>query len=173
MALCKICEKEINDIFTYCSMECATKSQEFIDIRRTLIELTEQLDEKTRTKKPIIQRYKGLGEMNAEELGETTMDPTKRVLKQVTIDDIVETDLVIDVLMGNDVPSFLGTVNEKENRSKISVSADTKEEADKIFNTLSVGAEVEMPMADSPWGTYFGMFRDKYGIEWMIEFSAK
>lgn len=62
-------------------------------------------DEKTRTKKPIIQRYKGLGEMNAEELGETTMDATKRVLKQVTIDDIVETDRVIDVLMGTDVSS--------------------------------------------------------------------
>ncbi len=52
-----------------------------------------------------IQRYKGLGEMNAEELGETTMDITKRVLKQVTIDDATEADKVIEVLMGNDVPS--------------------------------------------------------------------
>jgi DNA gyrase subunit B len=56
-------------------------------------------------KKPSLQRYKGLGEMNAEELGETTMDVTKRVLKQVHIQDAVEADRVIDVLMGTDVAS--------------------------------------------------------------------
>lgn len=66
----------------------------------------EETTSKTKTmKKPFIQRYKGLGEMNADELGETTMDPAKRVLKQVNIDDIVATDRVIDVLMGTDVPS--------------------------------------------------------------------
>lgn len=74
-------------------------------------------------------------------------------------------------LMGNDVPSMMGTVNERENRSKISVSTESKEEADHIFNGLSAGGEVEMPISDSPWGTYFGMFRDKYGIEWMVEFA--
>jgi len=55
--------------------------------------------------KPHIQRYKGLGEMNAEELGETTMDVKHRILKQVTIEDAAEADKVIDVLMGTDVPS--------------------------------------------------------------------
>jgi DNA gyrase subunit B len=54
-------------------------------------------------KKFTVQRYKGLGEMNAEELGETTMDATRRVLKQVTIEDVEEADKVIDVLMGSDV----------------------------------------------------------------------
>jgi PhnB protein len=67
----------------------------------------------------------------------------------------------------------MGKVSENENRSKISVSADTKEEAEKIFNGLSVGGTVEVPMSKSPWGTYFGMFRDKYGIEWVIEFSEE
>jgi PhnB protein len=76
-------------------------------------------------------------------------------------------------LMGNDVPEFMGRTNENENRSKIVISADSKDEADKLFNGLSAGGQVEMPIDDSPWGTYFGMFRDKYGIEWMVEFEAK
>lgn len=76
-----------------------------------------------------------------------------------------------NVLMANDVPEFLGKVNENENRSKISISAESKEEADKLFNGLSAGGSIEMPISDSPWGSYFGMFRDKYGIEWMVDFD--
>lgn len=75
------------------------------------------------------------------------------------------------VLIANDVPEVMGRVNEKENRSKILVSTESKEEADKLFNGLSAGGEVEGAMGDSPWGSYAGMFRDKYGIEWIIEFS--
>lgn len=74
------------------------------------------------------------------------------------------------ILMANDVPKIMGRTNEKENRSKIVVNAESKEEADSIFNKLSQGAEIEMPLEFSPWGSYFGMFRDKYGIEWMIEY---
>jgi PhnB protein len=77
-----------------------------------------------------------------------------------------------NVLMANDVPSFLGTVNEQENRSKILVSVESKEEADAIFTGLSAGGQVEAPIGEGSWGTYFGMFRDKYGIEWMVEFAA-
>ena len=76
-----------------------------------------------------------------------------------------------NTLIANDVPAAMGPVNENENRSKIAVSAETREEADKIFNGLSEGGTVEMPMAESPWGTYFAMFRDKYGIEWTVEFD--
>lgn len=75
-----------------------------------------------------------------------------------------------NVLMANDVPEIMGRVNEHENRSKISISTETKEEADRLFNGLSVGGAVEGPMGDGPWGSYAGMFRDKYGIEWVIEF---
>ena len=78
-----------------------------------------------------------------------------------------------NVLMGSDVPSVLGQVNENENRSKITIHPDSKEEADKIFEGLSVGGTVEMPIENSPWGSYFAMFRDKYGIEWMIDYVAK
>lgn len=75
-----------------------------------------------------------------------------------------------NILIANDVPAVLGKVNERENRSKISVNADSKEEADRLFAGLSDGAEVEGPMGDGPWGSYAGMLRDKYGIEWIVEF---
>jgi PhnB protein len=76
-----------------------------------------------------------------------------------------------NVLLGNDVPEFMGRVNENENRSKISISTESKDEANHLFTRLSEGGTVEMPIGDSPWGSYFGMFRDKYGIEWMVDFD--
>lgn len=76
-----------------------------------------------------------------------------------------------NVLKANDVPEFMGRVNENENRSKISISADSRQEADKLFDGLSTGGDIEGPMGESPWGTYAGMFRDKYGIEWIIEYN--
>lgn len=76
-----------------------------------------------------------------------------------------------NTLIANDVPESMGRVSENENRSKIAVSAASREEADRIFAGLSAGGAVEMPMGESPWGTYFAMFRDKYGIEWTVEFD--
>lgn len=75
------------------------------------------------------------------------------------------------MLIANDVPEVLGRVNENENRSKISITAETKEEADRLFKGLSEGGTVEMPLGQSPWSSYFAMFRDKYGIEWTVEFN--
>lgn len=77
------------------------------------------------------------------------------------------------LLMGSDTPEQLGRHNEQETRSKIFINAESKEEADKIFQGLSVGGAVEMPIDDSPWGSYFGMFRDRFGIEWMVDFDLK
>lgn len=76
-----------------------------------------------------------------------------------------------NVLIANDVPEFMGRVNERENRSKISVSTESRAEAEQIFNGLSAGGAIEGPIGDSPWGTYAGMFRDKYGVEWIVEFD--
>ena len=73
----------------------------------------------------------------------------------------------------NEANKILGLTNENENRSKISISAESREEADKLFNGLSAGGQIEAPIGDSPWGSYFGMFRDKYGIEWMVDFDPK
>jgi PhnB protein len=76
------------------------------------------------------------------------------------------------ILSANDVPTFMGKVNENENRSKILINTESKEEADQLFNGLSAGGVIEGQMSESPWGSYCGMFRDQYGIEWIIEFSA-
>lgn len=78
-----------------------------------------------------------------------------------------------NVLMGNDVPEHMGKTNEHENRSKIAIGAESKEEAERLFYGLSAGGSVEMPIGDSPWGAYFGMFRDKYGIEWMVDYDPR
>jgi len=78
-----------------------------------------------------------------------------------------------NLLIGNDVPESMGRVSENENRSKISVSAESRGEADTLFNGLSEGGSVEYPIADGPGGSCFSMFRDKFGIEWIVEFDPK
>ena len=74
-------------------------------------------------------------------------------------------------LLGSDVLELMGHVTENDNRNTISISAESREEADKLFNGLSEGGKVEMPIADGSLGSYFGMFADKFGIEWMVDFT--
>ncbi len=96
-------------------------------------------------------------------------------VKKVTVDGVfMFIKLPIgdhNMLIANNVPEGMGEVNENENRSKIAVTVDNKEEAERIFNGLSVGGGVELPMSEG-MGSYMGMLRDKYGIEWIIEYSA-
>lgn len=77
------------------------------------------------------------------------------------------------VLMGSDVLAVMGKVSENDNRNTIYISAETREEADTLFKGLSAGGTIEMPIADGLLGSYFGMFADKFGIQWMVEFTPK
>jgi PhnB protein len=77
-----------------------------------------------------------------------------------------------NVLMGSDVLEMMGQVTENDNRNTISISAESREEADQLFNGLSTGGKIEMPLADGPFGAYFGMFADRYGIQWMVSFDT-
>ena len=76
------------------------------------------------------------------------------------------------MIMGSDTggewaPSFV-----QGNNFSISINTDSKAEADRLFNSLSEGGKVTMPLADTFWGDYFGMFTDKFGINWMVSFAA-
>ncbi len=74
------------------------------------------------------------------------------------------------VLMGGDSNSKSGDVNIGSN-FHVSINADSRDEADRIFNGLSAGGNVFMPMDKTFWGAYFGMFLDKFGIHWMVNFD--
>lgn len=71
-------------------------------------------------------------------------------------------------LYGSDSSEFFGHTTTFGNNFSISINAESKEEADRLFNGLSAGGKVTMPMADTFWGAYFGMFTDKFGINWMV-----
>jgi PhnB protein len=68
------------------------------------------------------------------------------------------------ILRGSDTPQSLGRHNETETRTKMYISFDSKEKADRLFKGLSEDGQIEMLIADSPWGSYLGMFRDKFGF---------
>ncbi len=77
-----------------------------------------------------------------------------------------------NVLMASDCVESMGHKLSVGNNNYISLSPDSREEADRIFNALSEGGEIEMPMADMFWGDYFGSFADKFGTRWMINFAT-
>lgn len=74
-------------------------------------------------------------------------------------------------LMASDCLPSAGHVLIVGNNSYISITPESRVEADRLFNGLSAGGIIEMPMADMFWGDYFGSFTDKFGIRWMINFT--
>ncbi|MDC7223840.1 MAG: VOC family protein [Spirochaetales bacterium] len=75
------------------------------------------------------------------------------------------------ILRGSDSPEFMGHTIVPGNNITINIEPDSREEADRLFSGLSAEGKVIMPLADSFWGAYFGMFTDKYGVNWMINYE--
>ncbi|WP_339878730.1 SRPBCC domain-containing protein [uncultured Algoriphagus sp.] len=75
------------------------------------------------------------------------------------------------ILMGTDAPKEMGFTLSKGNNMHLCLEPETREEADRLFNELSAGGNVTMPMADMFFGAYFGEFSDQYGINWMINYQ--
>ncbi|HKP97844.1 MAG TPA: VOC family protein [Fibrobacteria bacterium] len=76
------------------------------------------------------------------------------------------------MLMGSDRPGAFGP-GKKGDMFNVAIAAESKAEAEKLFNGLSAGGQVTMPMSDAFWGAYFGMFTDKFGVQWMVNFDPK
>ncbi|MGB3304789.1 MAG: VOC family protein [Thermomicrobiales bacterium] len=77
------------------------------------------------------------------------------------------------MLMGTDAVESMGFTVNQGNNVYISLGPDSREEADRLFAALSEGGKVEMPMQDMFWGDYYGSLVDKYGVQWMINYSTQ
>lgn len=105
------------------------------------------------------------GEMPPVE-GQETSEEDKNKIMHVSLPISKET-----TLMGSDTSGEYVSHYKAGNNFSISINADSKEEADQLFNGLSAGGQVTMPMADTFWGAYFGMFTDQFGIGWMVNYD--
>lgn len=77
-----------------------------------------------------------------------------------------------NILMGTDAAESMGFTITAGNNIHISIHTESREEADQLFNGLSAGGNIQMPMADMFWGDYYGSFSDKFGIHWMVSFTS-
>lgn len=78
-----------------------------------------------------------------------------------------------NILMATDMLESMGQHLRAGNNFSLSVDAESKEEADKLFKNLSDGGQITMPLDDAFWGAYFGMLTDKFGVQWMINYDSK
>lgn len=76
-----------------------------------------------------------------------------------------------DVLMASDILQSTGRKFIEGDNFSIAIGADSKEEAEKLFNNLAEGGKVEMPLNDTFWGAYFGMLQDKFGVQWLVNYD--
>ncbi|MFN2555453.1 MAG: VOC family protein [Nitriliruptorales bacterium] len=90
-------------------------------------------------------------------------------------DKIMHIALPVDqgsILMASDALESLGQQLVRGNNVYISVHPTSREEADRIFNALSAGGQIEMPIGDQAWGDYYGSLQDRFGVMWMVNYSA-
>ena len=111
------------------------------------------------------QSFSRFGDMPAEEgrqIPETDQDKIMHVALPISQETI---------LMGSDTGEGYSAGFVAGNNISLSVNTDSKEEADRIFNGLSAGGNVTMPLAETFWGAYLGMWTDKFGINWMVNYD--
>jgi PhnB protein len=111
---------------------------------------------------PYLGRFKDMPQDNSNKMdpgmGEKIMHVSLPISKET-------------VLMGSDTGGEWASSFKQGNNFSISITADSKEEADRLFQGLSAGGNVTMPMDTTFWGDYFGMWQDKFGINWMMSFN--
>lgn len=76
-----------------------------------------------------------------------------------------------NMIMGTDALESMNQTVQQGNNFYISIQADSRKQADDFFNRLSKDGEIELDMHDAFWGAYFGMFKDQFGIKWMVNYS--
>ncbi|MDJ1470541.1 VOC family protein [Cytophagaceae bacterium DM2B3-1] len=111
----------------------------------------------------LLQRYKEVPEMGTN-------------LKEDDKEKIMHVSLPIGqnaILMGTDVLEAYGQTLTEGNNFSVAIGTDSEAEADKLFNGLSEGGTITMPLQKTFWGGYFGMFNDKFGIQWMVNYDHK
>ena len=113
---------------------------------------------------PMLQRFKDVPDF-----------PGKEKLNEADLNKIMHIALKIgdSVLMATDALESMGHTLNVGNNVSLSLSVDTKEEADRLFKALSEGGKVEMPLQEMFWGAYFGMVDDAFGIKWMVNWEHK
>lgn len=110
---------------------------------------------------------------NIQRFGDLPTDPSHPPMEDHVKQMILHVELPIlggHILMGTDAPKEMGFNLTHGNNMHIQLAPNTKEEATQIFNDLSAGGVITMPLQDMFWGAYFGSCTDKFGINWMINF---
>lgn len=110
-----------------------------------------------------------------QRFSELPADPNRPPLAETVKKMILHVELPIlgnHILMATDAPKEMGFELIQGNNMHISLEPETKEEATRLFNELSEGGKITMPLQDMPWGAYFGEFSDRFGINWMINYQS-
>lgn len=106
-----------------------------------------------------------------QRFGEIPTEPNQPPIAENVKKMVLHVELPIlggHILMGTDAPKEMGFTVSPGNNMHIQIEPESREEAKRLFDELSVGGKVEMPIQDMFWGAYFGSFQDKFGINWMI-----
>lgn len=112
-----------------------------------------------------IGRFNEMPPMDDENCGPMSDEDGKKIM-HVSLPISKET-----ILMGSDSLASWGQVTVQGSNFAVSINTSSTEEADRLFDGLSAGGQVTMPLQKTFWGAYFGMFTDKFGIHWMLNFD--